>query len=167
MHIFLTGDRQIGKSTLIEKLLQELKAQNPDLKIGGFFTKAGDFDVLMHYASTPESSFVIGKRKIGGFTDVFNTKGVSLLCDTRIQNPDLILMDELGWMESNAQTFASEVLKTLDGRTQVIGVLRKDCSAALIEEIKRRADVEVVEVTKQNRNKLVHTILEKTKRERL
>ena len=74
MKIFLCGERGIGKSTIISKVLEA-----KDYSLGGFFTKAGDTYVRMHYASNTDNSFVIGKRKVSGDTKAFNTEGVKLL----------------------------------------------------------------------------------------
>ena len=153
MHYFLIGDRQVGKSTIINKTLECLREKNPEIRIGGFFTKAEESDVFMHYM-TKHESFCIGKRKIGGYTDVFNSQGLELLKETEEKNCDLIVMDEIGWMESNAEAFALEILKVLDSDAQTIGVLRKDCSTPLIDEIKNRADVMLIEVTLENRDSL-------------
>lgn len=153
MHIFLTGDKQIGKSTIINKTLERLKKANPKMVVGGFKTIAGNEEVFMHYLNS-DKKFAIGKRKIGGYTRAFNTEGVRLLQNTENTNCDLIVMDEIGWMESNAEAFASEILKVLDGTVPVIGVIRKDCDTILISEIKRRADCEVIEVTIDNRDSI-------------
>lgn len=147
MIFFLTGDRQIGKSTLIRQMIEEQRAKKPDLKIGGFYTKPDGEDIRMFYAGNPDKSFIVGKRKICGYEEAFNTEGVALLESDSTKKADLIIMDELGWMESSAAEFSKAVLETLDYASKkniaVFGVLRKDCNSDLINSIKNRSDVKI------------------------
>ncbi len=152
MIIFLTGDKQTGKSTRIQQMIADLKAQKPDLKIGGFYTKADGEDIRMISAGNPDKSFIVGKRKICGYEEAFNTGGVALLNGPETRNADLIIMDELGWMESGAAEFSKAVLSTLDYASEkniaVFGVLRKDCNSDLINSIKNRPDVQIKSVSR-------------------
>ena len=148
MNIFIIGDRQIGKSTRIQQMIEDAKADKPDLKIGGFYTKADGENIFMQYASNPAKSFIVGKRKVCGYEEAFNTDGVALLKDPSTREADLIIMDEIGWMESSASKFSSQVLETLDMATRcgssVLGVLRKGCESDLILTIKNRPDVLII-----------------------
>lgn len=133
-------------------MIADFRAQKPDLKIGGFFTRPDGENIRMFYAGNPDKSFIVGKRKICGYEEAFNTEGVALLNDESTKNADLIIMDELGWMESGAAEFSKAVLETLDYASEkniaVFGVLRKDCNSDLINSIKMRPDVQTKSVSR-------------------
>ena len=158
MHVFLTGEVQIGKSTAINRFL----ASVPEKRVSGFKTvsrpRAGDgaLEVLL---SSPDgsNSHVVGLRlgngRYEGYPEIFDEYGPALLDGTG----DLVLMDEIGFMERHAARFSEAVLRTLDGTTPVLGVI-KPKSTALLDEIRARRDVCVMEVTAQNRD-IIPTLL--------
>ena len=151
-HIFLTGEIQTGKSTAISKAV-ELLGITP----GGFRTKGthnqadGSSDVMLYPAEkTPEDGRIIAHRSPAGktiFPETFNTFGPLYL-----KRPaELILMDELGYMESSAEEFQKAVFETLDGKIPVLGVLRNK-NTPFLDAIRRRDDIIIITITKQNRN---------------
>ena len=116
MHIFLTGDVQVGKSTIIRKTLLALQLQAiggfrsisvPDLPDGAmsvYLIPAGDEHPMMGDWNR------VGIRKgcgrgIGKFPEAFERAGVQALVDA--ENMPLILMDEVGRMESAAARFSA------------------------------------------------------------
>lgn len=174
MHVFLTGEIQIGKTTLINKVLNEL----PGCRIGGFCTVTKD-DIPgtagSVYIVRADEAFSAGagctggaglyfrdKNRVGircgnpgptGFPDVFDHFGVMTLANA--ENCDLILMDEIGKMERKAFVFTKRVLELLGGDVPVFGVLRKEGSTPLQEQIRSHSNVRLIEVTKENRDRLV------------
>lgn len=158
MHVFLTGEVQIGKSTAISRFL----ASVPEKRVSGFKTvsrpRAGDgtLEVLL---SSPDGSGAhvaglrLGSGRYEGYPEVFDKYGPGLLDGAG----DLVLMDEIGFMERHAARFSEAVLRTLDGSTPVLGVI-KPKSTALLDEIRARRDVCVIEVNAQNRD-LIPTLL--------
>ena len=121
MNIFLTGEIQVGKSTIINKFLDSHK----NLKVGGFRT-ISNFDenlgvkggVYIVSASDKNPIFTennhVGNRGEikKGFSDKFNLKGVEFL--SNVDDCDLILMDEIGFMESKAKEFSNLLISILD-----------------------------------------------------
>ena len=114
MHIFLTGDVQVGKSTIIRKTLLALQLQAiggfrsisvPDLPDGAmsvYLIPAGDEHPMMGDWNR------VGIRKgcgrgIEKIPEAFERVGVQALVDA--ENMPLILMDEVGRMESAAARF--------------------------------------------------------------
>ena len=170
MHIFLTGDIQVGKSTLIRKALHEV----PGIRLGGFRTVTiadvpdaiGAVYILSAAAAeneSPGSDQRVGIRYGPGrgpecFPQVFDTRGVQLLRDA--EQADLILMDEIGWMESNAAAFRSRVSELLDGTVPILGVVRKMGNAPLQETIRNHPAVRIVTVDVENRNSLAGPLAE-------
>ena len=164
-HLFLTGEKQIGKSTLIQKWLSGL-----NLSIGGFCTRKhmsedGRLTTHMLSASDPRFPcednmlFDCRKRDKKKAAEQFDRIGVSLLQNTA--GTDLIVIDEIGLMERDALLFQDSVLRTLDGDIPVIGVLRELTDAekqtmpdCLIRQIAARSDVRIIRVTVDNRDAL-------------
>ena len=113
-NIFLTGQIQTGKSTLIRRLLAELG----DIRIGGFrtlslggggTTPAGVyiFSGDPHIEPRPSCECMVGQRlgqgRYTAFPQVFDTLGTELL--HKAGPFDILLMDELGMMENGAPLF--------------------------------------------------------------
>ena len=194
MHVFLTGDIQVGKTTLINKVLNEL----PKCRLGGFRTvtkadipgTAGSVYIVRANASCSAGASRTGgagersgdenhawilrgdenhagilcgdENRVGircgnpgpkAFPEVFDSFGVSILADA--EDCDLILMDEIGKMERKALIFTGRVLELLDKDVPVFGVLRKEGSTPLQEQIRNHSNVRLIEVTKENRDRLV------------
>ena len=164
MHIFLQGALKVGKSTVIRKTLDILTARRP-LKIGGFMTWRGedpDPNVYIRPAMPGrerEKIHLATHHPEECITDcdpqIFDQFGVRLL--TESPDADLIIMDELGYLERNSLVFQQVVLDILAGNIPVIGTLRmKDI--AWHEQIKADPRVSILEVTLENRDTLPQTI---------
>lgn len=168
-HIFLTGEKGVGKSTIWRKILTET-----GLKYSGFVTKNFEIEGVQKGAyihalksCAPEliddNNQIIGIRishqKMIHLTETFEKFGVEILHDA-MTNGDVIFMDELGRLENDAVHFKQTVMEGLDSGARVLGVLQ-DTPSDFLEEIKAREDVVVCTVTKDNRNILCKEILQK------
>ncbi|MBE6016824.1 MAG: NUDIX domain-containing protein [Lachnospiraceae bacterium] len=167
MHIFLTGDFQIGKSTLINKVLENL----PACRLGGFRTISvadipGAFGsvYILSASGGAEPSYgdenrvgIRGGSGPAGFPEVFDRRGIEILSGS--EKCDLILMDEIGKMERNSPLFIARVLELLDGDVPVFGVLRKEGSTPLQEAIRDHSNVRLIEVTAENRDTLAPELI--------
>lgn len=151
-HIFLTGERQIGKSTAVSKALQMLNVTPGGFRTAGANVKEdGSSDVMLYPAEMrPEDGQKAAHRmpdKREAYPEIFDTYGASLL-----KRPaKLILMDELGFLESDAKTFQQTVFETLDGATPVLGVIRNK-KTAFLDAVRARDDIILLTVTKENRD---------------
>lgn len=161
-HLFLTGPKQIGKSTVLGKLLE-----GRDVALGGFRTRrirrSDGADIYM-LPPTGEDGFVpeniLFRRRAGELQANpadFDRLGSAML--ERSAGADLLLMDELGPTEGEAYGFQKAVLAALDGETAVYGVLQQ-ADSPFLEAIAARADVRVVTVNEDNRNELPRRLLE-------
>lgn len=161
--ILLTGTRGIGKSTVIRKTLELLGMQDP----GGFITEADDKLVYMYPASRltaartvnnpypnpqNEAGFPVGRRRQAGFTEAFETEGVRLLEDAERHN--LIVLDEIGWMEKDAENFCSRIKELFLSPAPILAVLRQNCSTELADWLRSNPQIKITEVTGENRDKL-------------
>ncbi|OAA90368.1 nucleoside-triphosphatase [Clostridium ljungdahlii] len=160
--IFFTGEKGIGKSTLLEKVIK-----NIDCSIGGFiqekeFTEGMKiFKVISLYSMN--DNYIIGrydvkKEKMDIDMDIFNVISNDILLKS-LYNRDLIVLDELGFMEENAPLFKDTIFKILNSDKPVIGVL-KECDGDFVQKIAKREDVQVIRINKNNRNFVKGKILQ-------
>lgn len=164
-HVFLTGEKGVGKSTLIRRILEQGKRS-----YGGFFTVrtdkvyGGRYSVHLIEAGRGDGP---SEENLLFFCDVpdeinreeqFNTLGCKALQNAA--GAGLIIMDELGTHEVNAAEFCSAVMRILDGDVPVLGVLQK-ADSPFLEKVANHPKVQLIEVTKENRNgllkELIHT----------
>ena len=168
-NIFLTGDPGIGKSTII----RFIRALLPELVCGGFRTVSAESvtpgamaDVFIEKLceKTPQDpAHLVGIRwKIGSFTAypaIFDTAGVECLSAPPI-GAALIIMDELGVMESDAMRFQQAVLSALDGHTPVLGIL-KPKRTPFLDAVRSHPRSEIIMVTASSRDALPALIAER------
>ena len=161
-HIFLTGRKGVGKSTLLGKVLRGL-----NVPAGGFLTKKvrlpGAERASVHLlhpgtAETPgEANFLFYCGDKGKETaDQFDRMAVQALRERN--GKSLIVMDELGPHEARALLFQQEVLRVLDGDIPVFGVLQ-DAEAPFLKEIAEHPRVQVIRVTEENRDSLTKELV--------
>ena len=170
MHIFLQGPKNIGKSTVISRVLEILTAEAP-LKLGGFFTWNGgksDPHVYIRPARSGSegeiyrlASYDAEKGGLKSNVSAFEHDGVRILNERA--GVDLIIMDELGYLESGAPVFRKTVLDTLTGGVPVLGVLRLG-NVPWHEEIKRYPAVTIYNVDEKNRGDLPRELTDVLKR---
>ena len=153
-HLFLTGCKQVGKSTVLRKLLE----RHP--QPAGFRTLRipNEEGCSVHMFAPGETEFTEANRVF------YKCKGVLYLniedfdrigCDLleKSKGAALILMDELGPTEVNAQKFRRAVWETLNEAAHVYGVLQV-AESDFLDQVASRDDVLVVTVTEENRDEL-------------
>ena len=163
-HLFLTGRKQVGKSTALRRLIAE-----NGLICAGFETRLLALDgvrrgfVLHGRVDMPaqENDCIVcvrtGERRSVPVPEVFNEIGANILRLSREGDAPYILMDELGKLESDGGAFAQEVLRCLDSEKTVLGVLQQ-CDSPLFRAISARSDVLVLTVTEENREEIAQKI---------
>jgi len=159
-NIFLTGERRVGKSTLLNKLLdgssfsvagfKTLPHFSGDERDGFYFQSMlnGEADLNCHFISrkTSQNAWL-------SVTETFENQGVENLKKSLKAKPDIILMDELGFLESQALNFQKHVKQCLDSTIPVLGVI-KLFRTPFLDSIRERKDVNIIEVTPLNREKI-------------
>lgn len=162
MHLFFTGPKRVGKSTL----LNAVAAAWPG-SLGGFRTirlntwKPGAYTVhlLLPEQSNPTQEnllFVCGADE-GDVISRFDRLGQMALKAS--ENASLILMDELGPHEAAAAGFQAAVRRALEGNTPILGVLQQSDSAFL-QEVAHHPRVTVLAISEENRDALAEQIPE-------
>ena len=129
-HLFLTGEKGVGKSTLIKGLLAQYHGS-----LGGFFTVKSAFAVpgriSVHLLRADRRErptlenllFSCGEPAGPAVTDRFDRLGCAAL--TAEPSADLLVMDELGPHEADARSFCRAALQALDGNIPILGVLQR------------------------------------------
>lgn len=162
-NLFLTGDIQVGKSTIVKKALEKINTS-----IGGFITKrVVNGTVTSHIArSLYENSeeYIIAKIDSSDWSkniyeETFDQKLLSVLNNSLIDR-ELIVLDELGIMERNIKNFTSKINEILDSNTSVFGVL-KDADCEFLNNIRDREDVSIIRITEDNRDKILEEVMNK------
>ena len=160
-HLFLTGEKQVGKSTLLRRLIDARQLDCAGFETKAFYLNDERRGFVLHgriemppYENDCIACARIGEKKAAPVLETFNQNGVSILQKSLESASPYILMDELGRLESRAEDFCEQVLKTLDGKKRILGVLQK-CNSALIDTISRRNDVTILTVTPENREELL------------
>lgn len=162
-NLFLTGEIGVGKSTLLKKLIEKINTS-----IGGYVTERVidnntlKYNLISLYDGTEEysiSQMPLNKHSNNPkvFLSSFN-EGVFSILEKSFYERNVVIMDELGFMESKAYRFQDIVFKLLDSSNAVIGVLKKrDCE--FLNNIRSRKDVVIIEVTEENRDTLLERLL--------
>ena len=113
-HLFLTGARQVGKSTLLRTLIAR-----ESLACAGFETKPlcvdGERRGFIMHGLVPMPPFVndcvisvrLGERRAVPVLPAFEENGVEILRRSLASDAPFLLMDELGRLERDATAFAT------------------------------------------------------------
>lgn len=160
-NLFLTGEKQVGKSTIINYFIERNYG-----KVDGFKTLVENdpnrkfYMQPLLYEKTCNKEAYIGERinnKLISFPETFEKLGVEILTNCLQNQPSIIIMDEIGVMENNASKFQKLVHECLNSSIPVLGVL-KNKSTPFLNSIKNRSDVELRTVTVENRDDLLHNL---------
>lgn len=156
-NLFLTGEIKTGKSTILNRVLQEFEIDAAGFKtppyleenrLQGFYLKS-----LLPKVKPVDTSLIGKKQSDDSWTAVpttFNTLGVNILEDSLKSEKSVIIMDELGFFETQAVEFQESVFKCLRSAKPVLGVI-KPLSSNFLNQVRSETEVEVLEVTVANR----------------
>lgn len=167
--IGITGLPGSGKTYALLRVIEML--QDGEIKIGGMIDEpVGDGrhktgftvrNILTNetevFASTGiESKVMIGKIGVDlSKLEEVGVKAIREACETC----DIIVIDEVGKMEVESEAFIEAVKEALDAEKPMILTLHKKSRNPLLQDIRRRDDVRVLEVTPTNRNLLPYKIV--------
>ncbi len=165
-NLLLTGLPGVGKTTVIRKVLSLLPS---GLKVGGFFTEevreGGERVGFQIVTVDGQKAWLARKgflspRKVGKYgVNVEAIESVIIpVLDKAIEQADLIVVDEIAKMELSHPAFAEIVWRCLESSKPVLGTIQRS-NLPFIERVKARADTQIFEVTKENRDILPEKIV--------
>jgi len=168
--IGITGMPSVGKTQTLIKIIE--KIEKSGYKLEGMIT-------------TP---LIEKKKRVGFYVEDWQTKekevfarldldskdkvgkyGVDLGALERIgvhaiekaindEEVDIIVIDEIGKMEMLSEKFCEMVIEALDSDKPIMVTLHKKSRTPLLQDIRRRDDIRILEVTAVNRNLLPYKI---------
>ena len=168
--IGITGLPGVCKTDTLIKIVKDLEESG--YRVGGMVTEAiienGDrvgFYVMDWQTKKKEIfahvNFDTGEKvgKYGVNIKVLEEVGVPAI-ERAIsdENIDIIIIDEVGKMEMLSEKFCSVVIDALDSDKPILLTLHKKSRSPLLQDIRRRDDIRILEVTPVNRNLLPYKI---------
>ncbi len=163
-NILITGYPGVGKTTLVKKVIGNLECP-----IGGFYThemlvdgkRKGffitNFEGHQMIMADENSDSPYRVAKYGVNIDAFEKIGIPAM-ERALGKSDLIVIDEIGRMEMFSNIFCDALREVFDSEKPLLATIKKiDCE--LTKELKERTDIEIFEVTKQNRNVILDQVI--------
>ncbi len=167
--IGITGLPGAGKTHALMRVMEMLAEE--ELTIGGMITEpivdgrrrigftvkdwlTEETSIFAH--AEIQSKVTVGKLGVDlkRLEDV-GVKAIMRACD----ETDVIVIDEVGKMEVESQAFVDAVKHALDTEKPMLLTLHKKSRNPLLQDIRRRDDVRILEVTPTNRNLLPYKII--------
>ena len=163
-NLLLTGLSGVGKSTLIAKLARALKG----VELRGFYSEViyqgderlgwrmenylGDGGLLAH--KDIESEYHMGRYGVD--MDLFHRIMIpQLRLDEKVY---VYLIDEIGIIAPWSSVFIHAMDRLLDSDRKVVAVIRRK-SGEYVDRVKGRDDVELWEITPDNRDAMLSKVL--------
>ncbi len=167
--IGITGLPRAGKTQALIKVIEMLEEEEEI--VGGMITEPIIKDNIrvgfwvMDWATKERKVFAhidfksrITVGRYGIDLDVLEEVGVKAL-EHAIDEAEIIVIDEVGKMEVESKRFGDAVKRALEIDKPLILTLHKKSRNPLLQDIRRRDDVRILEVTPINRNLLPYKII--------
>ena len=169
--IGITGLPGAGKTYMLIRIIDMLCSQDPELRVGGMIDEpviegkhrvgftvrdlvSGEKQEFAHEGF--ESKIALGR--IGMDVSKFDPVAVQAI-KTAAETCDVIVIDEVGKLEVESEAFVKAVRDALEVNKPMILTLHKKSRNPLLQDIRRRDDVRILEVTPTNRNILPNKIV--------
>lgn len=166
--LFLTGSPGVGKTTVLLKIVEALKAQG--YVVGGMISrefrtcgarvgfevlnlKSGKRGWLAHVSQGNGPQ--VGRYRVN--LDDLDSVGASAINDA-VANAEVVVIDEVGPMELFSNRFISAVEKTIQSNKLVVGIIHWKARHKIADEIRRREDAKLFILTLENRESLADIV---------
>lgn len=167
--IGITGLPGAGKTHALRRVVEMLQGEG--VIVGGMITDSitengvkvgfsvedvmtGDKGILAHKTLRSEVRFL----DYGVDIDVLDSIGVNAIA-TANEKAEVIVIDEVGKLEVESERFVVVVKEVLESDKPLILTLHKKSRNPLLQDIRRRDDVRILEVTHINKNILPYKII--------
>jgi nucleoside-triphosphatase len=168
--IGITGMPSVGKTQTLVKIIEFLEENR--YKVEGMITEpivekkkrvgfyvvdwqTKDKDVFAHVD-------IDSKEKVGKYgVNVVALEKVGIPAIEKAitdQEIKIIVIDEIGKMEMMSERFCEVVIEAMDSDKPIIVTLHKKSRSPLLQDVRRRDDIRILEVTPVNRNLLPYKI---------
>lgn len=168
--IGITGLPNTGKTQLLMKIIDMLESE--EMIVGGMITEAIIFRnkkvgfYVIDWLTKKKRKFAhenidstIHVENYGVDMRALDAVGVKAI-KAAINEADVIIIDEVGKMEVESPGFVKVVNDALDCDKPLILTLHKKSRNPLLQDIRRRDDLRILEVTPVNRNLLPYKIMD-------
>ena len=159
--VFVTGPPGSGKTTAVMRAVEELKRRG--LRVGGMVSRevrrggsrwgfevvdldTGRVGVLASVEQRQGPS--VGKYRV----NLADLEGVGVEAIERaVESCDVVVIDEVGPMELLSPHFQDAVRRALGSGKPLLGTVHFKAKGGLVDEVKRRPDVKLLVLTRENR----------------
>lgn len=154
---FLLEDRQLEEKVKLPKNIKKAEAYADDYIL---FKRICSSNLGNKKNFELNKSSIFAKRlnaeeKFDVYPEVFDNYGVELLNSSK----DIILIDELGRFELDADKFKEKIFALLESDKLLIGVIKAE-SNTFLDKIRAREDIKILKITTVNRNKVYNNLLD-------
>lgn len=167
--IGITGLPGSGKTQTLLRIIQLLEEEG--VKVGGMVTepiieksRRSGFQITNWLTKEHEVFAHEGLKsrvhsgKFGVNLSALEGLGTRSLVEAR-DAADVIVIDEVGKMEVESDAFTKSVIDTLDADKSIVMTLHKKSRNPLLQDIRRRDELRLLEVTSVNKNLLAFKIV--------
>lgn len=164
-HTLIVGPRQVGKTTLISRVLAQIGCPvwGVESKKEDHLATAALGSPIYLYAAgsphcqTPES--LAGYCNNHCFTTIKETfDRYAIHLSAPVPDGHLVLLDELGFMESSSEAFCQAVLRLLDGDVPILAAV-KNKNTPFLEKVRAHPKAKCFFITEENRDTLYPEVL--------
>ncbi len=170
LKIGISGPLGIGKSETLKTIIDMLGDE--DISVGGMLT-----DVIMEnnrpvgyqvmdWGTKEKSVFahidMDSSTEVEGYgvnLDALNEVGVKAI-EKAVEEKDVILVDEAGKIQVNSDKFNQVVKAAMDMDKIMIITFHKKSRSPLLQDIRRRDDVRILELTDVNKDLLPYKVVD-------
>ncbi len=162
--LLLTGVPGVGKTTVVRKVVERL----PKQRLGGFYTAEirvegvrQGFELITFQGTKRIIAHVDfpKEHQVGKYSVDVAAIDASAATALAVENDiELYLVDEIGKMECLSGVFIAAMNRLLASGKQVVATIAKK-GGGYIEQIKQRGDIELWELTKENRDRMPEVVV--------
>lgn len=164
-HALIVGARHVGKSTLIRRVLDEI-----GLPVFGFETRKEDelerddlgspvyiYDAGCAHTQTQENLVGYCKdRRPLVYKEAFDRFAPKLAAPPA---DSIVVLDEIGFMESTSEAFCAAIMQLLDGDIPVLAAVKHN-STPFLDAVKAHPNAQCFRITEENRDTLLDEVMD-------